>query len=241
LTATAIESRQRAWALGLLLVIYVFNFIDRSILSILLQPIKAEFHPSDTALGLLSGIAFAVIYSLGIPIGAAFGVFAGGWTNEWFGWRTAFLVLGLPGVALAGSLHALGGYGVATWNAAFLMRMHRMGTGEAGSWLAGIALVAGGLGTYFGAVLADQLGRRDARWNLWLPGAALLVAAPFSAGFYLLPIGAASDGLARAAGFGDTSLRWALLLMTLVNFWAAVHYFLGARTLRADLARVAQS
>ena len=211
MTATAIESRQRAWALGLLLVIYVFNFIDRSILSILLQPIKAEFHPSDTALGLLSGIAFAVIYSLGIPIGAAFGVFAGGWTNEWFGWRTAFLVVGLPGVALAivaqvtlrepprvahatdppsaamvarhlwalrsfrhlslaGSLHALVGYGVATWNAAFLMRMHGMATGEAGSWLAGIALVAGGLGTYFGGVLADQLGRRDARWNLWLPG-----------------------------------------------------------------------
>jgi predicted MFS family arabinose efflux permease len=65
----AVDARQRSYALGLLLVIYVFNFVDRSILSILLQPIKTEFQPSDTALGLLSGIAFAAIYStLGIPI-----------------------------------------------------------------------------------------------------------------------------------------------------------------------------
>jgi MFS family permease len=62
-------ARRRAYTLGLLLLIYVMNFVDRSILSILLQPIKAEFQPSDTALGLLSGIAFAAIYStLGIPI-----------------------------------------------------------------------------------------------------------------------------------------------------------------------------
>jgi MFS family permease len=129
--------------------------------------------------------------------------------------------------------------------------MHGTGTGEAGSWLAGIALVTGGLGTYFGGVLADRLGRRDARWNLWLPGIAILVAAPFSVGFYLLPdtlaalscaapatlLGAASDWLAHTAGLGDASLRWALLLVTLVNLWSAVHYFLGARTLRADIAK----
>jgi MFS family permease len=65
----ALGERQRAYALGLLLLIYVANFVDRSILAILLEPIKQEFHPSDTALGVLSGIAFAVIYStLGIPI-----------------------------------------------------------------------------------------------------------------------------------------------------------------------------
>jgi hypothetical protein len=56
-----------------------------------------------------------------------------------------------------------------------------------------------------------------------------------------LAVGAASDFLARAAGLGDASLRWAMLLVTLVNFWAAAHYFLGARTLRADLARVSRS
>jgi predicted MFS family arabinose efflux permease len=410
--------RRRAYALGLLLVVYVFNFVDRSILAILLEPIKQEFRPSDTALGVLSGIAFAVIYStlgipiarwadrgsrktiislslfvwsamtalcglvtsfwqlvaarigvgvgeagcsppahslisdyfpperratafgiysLGIPIGGSFGVLAGGWINQWFDWRTAFLVVGLPGVALAvisqltlreperrgatheagsaplpvrtvarqlwarrsfrhlalaGALHSLVGYGVGTWNAAFLMRTHGMGTGEVGTWLAGIGLLAGGLGTYLGGALADRLRPRDERWSLWLPGAAILLALPFGAGFYLWPgklgalacavpaallgatylgptfattqalaeprmravasavlllvlnligmglgplaVGVVSDRLARA-GFGGESLRYALLLVVLVNVWSAAHYALGARTLRADL------
>ena len=57
------------YALGLLVVVYVFNFIDRSILSILLESIKEEFQVSDTYLGLLSGIAFAALYTIaGIPI-----------------------------------------------------------------------------------------------------------------------------------------------------------------------------
>lgn len=170
------------YALGLLVVVYIFNFIDRSILSILLEPIKEEFQVSDTYLGFLSGIAFAAfytvmgipiarwadsgrrtriialavlvwsgmtaltglarnfsqlamarvgvgigeagcsppahslisdyfpvskratalaIYSLGIPIGSGIGSLAGGWINELFDWRTAFVVVGLPGVVLA--------------------------------------------------------------------------------------------------------------------------------------------
>lgn len=40
-------------------------------------------------------------YSMGVSIGILFGFLAGGWLNEFFGWRTAFLVVGLPGVALA--------------------------------------------------------------------------------------------------------------------------------------------
>jgi MFS family permease len=298
----------------MLLLIYVFNFVDRSILAILLEPIRQEFNPSDTALGILSGIAFAVIYStlgipiaiwadrgsrktiislsllvwsgmtavcglvtsfwqlvfarigvgvgeagcsppahsmisdyfppeqrgrafgiysLGIPIGASFGLLAGGWINELFDWRTAFLVVGLPGVllaivsqttlrepvrgaseglvaagdapralevarvmwsrrsfrhlALAGALHALVGYGVGAFNAAFLMRSHGMGTGEIGTWLAGIGIVAGSFGTYYGGALADRLAPRDERWNVWVPAVALLLALPFSFGFYLLP------------------------------------------------------
>jgi MFS family permease len=170
------------YSLFLLLVVYVFNFIDRSILSILLEPIKEEFQVSDTYLGFLSGIAFAVfytfvgipvarwadrgsrrniialalfvwsgmtavtglsrsfahlaiarigvgigeagcsppahslisdlfpperratalsVYALGIPIGGGIGFLAGGWLNELFDWRTAFIVVGLPGVLLA--------------------------------------------------------------------------------------------------------------------------------------------
>ena len=170
------------YALGLLVVVYVFNFIDRSILSILLEDIKQTFDVSDTYLGFLSGIAFALfytimglpiarwadrgsrttiialaifiwssmtavtglartfgqlalarvgvgigeagcsppahslisdyfpperratalsIYSLGIPIGGAIGFWAGGWLNEFFDWRVAFIVVGLPGCLLA--------------------------------------------------------------------------------------------------------------------------------------------
>jgi len=41
------------------------------------------------------------IYSLGIPFGIMFGLFAGGWINEYFGWRIAFFVVGVPGILLA--------------------------------------------------------------------------------------------------------------------------------------------
>ncbi len=55
--------------LGVLVVVYAVNFIDRNILSVLLQPIKEELGVSDTAMGLLTGFAFAVFYTFaGIPI-----------------------------------------------------------------------------------------------------------------------------------------------------------------------------
>ena len=40
-------------------------------------------------------------YALGIPIGAAVGTLLGGWIGEYFGWRVAFMVVGLPGVIVA--------------------------------------------------------------------------------------------------------------------------------------------
>ena len=59
----------RNYALGVLVVVYTFNFIDRQILSILLEPIKQDLGLSDTALGMLTGFAFALFYAtLGIPI-----------------------------------------------------------------------------------------------------------------------------------------------------------------------------
>jgi len=172
----------RHLALGLLVVVYTFNFIDRQILSILIEPIKLELGLNDTQMGLLTGFAFALfyatlgipiaryadrgnrrnlialalgvwsfmtaisglalnfwhlliarigvgigeagcsppahsmisdyfpaenratalgIYSLGIPVGIMFGLFAGGWINEFFGWRMAFFVVGIPGILLA--------------------------------------------------------------------------------------------------------------------------------------------
>lgn len=56
-------------ALMLLALIYMFNYVDRQIVAILAQPIKSELGLSDTQLGLVSGIAFALVYStFGIPV-----------------------------------------------------------------------------------------------------------------------------------------------------------------------------
>ena len=174
--------RYRHYVLGVLLVVYVFNFIDRQILAILAQSIKTDLGLTDTEIGALSGLAFGMfyatlgipiarladrhsrvniisiclaiwsgmtalsglaqnfwqllvarigvgigeaggsppshslladyfavneratalgIYALGIPVGILFGNLAGGWINEFFGWRSAFLVVGIPGIALA--------------------------------------------------------------------------------------------------------------------------------------------
>ena len=59
----------RRYILGVLVLVYTFNFIDRQILSILLEAIKADLLLSDQALGFLSGFAFAAFYAtMGIPI-----------------------------------------------------------------------------------------------------------------------------------------------------------------------------
>ena len=60
----------RSWyALGLLFVVYVFNFIDRSILGMLNQPIKEDLGLTDTQMGFLGGVAFAIFYTfIGIPV-----------------------------------------------------------------------------------------------------------------------------------------------------------------------------
>src|SRR5215470_11067307 len=64
-----ISRRYANYALGLLFVVYVFNFIDRQILAILLQPIKQDLGASDTAMGFLTGFAFALFYAVaGVPI-----------------------------------------------------------------------------------------------------------------------------------------------------------------------------
>ncbi len=68
----SVEPISRAYAhyvLGVLFLVYVINFIDRQVLSVFIGPIKEEFGVSDTAMGLLVGLAFALFYTIaGIPI-----------------------------------------------------------------------------------------------------------------------------------------------------------------------------
>ena len=53
-----ISDGYRRYALGLLLVVYIFNFVDRQILTILAEAIRLDLGLSDTALGFLGGFAF---------------------------------------------------------------------------------------------------------------------------------------------------------------------------------------
>jgi predicted MFS family arabinose efflux permease len=174
--------RHRAYALLMLMLVFMFSHIDRSIVGILAEPIKQEFGLSDTALGVLTGFAFAMfyatlgiplalladrsnrrniiaiaiafwsamtavsgfatsyaqlvlarigvaigeagstpqshsmiadmyapheraralgIYSLGVSLGVMLGFLVGGYVSSIWGWRAAFFVVGLPGIALA--------------------------------------------------------------------------------------------------------------------------------------------
>src|SRR6202167_5252698 len=59
----------RSYVLAVLVLVYTFNFIDRQIVGILAIPIKTELHLSDSQLGMMGGLAFALFYTLlGIPI-----------------------------------------------------------------------------------------------------------------------------------------------------------------------------
>ena len=64
------DERYARYALGVLVLVYVLNFLDRQILSILAERIKADLALSDAQIGFLYGTAFAVFYALfGIPLG----------------------------------------------------------------------------------------------------------------------------------------------------------------------------
>ena len=61
--------RKNRWPIALLTLVYVLNFVDRQLVGILGQPMKAELGMSDKQLGLLSGVAFALFYTaLGLPV-----------------------------------------------------------------------------------------------------------------------------------------------------------------------------
>lgn len=63
------SEKEKYYTLVVLTFVYIFNFVDRQVLSILQEGIKADLGLSDTQLGLLSGLSFALFYvSFGIPI-----------------------------------------------------------------------------------------------------------------------------------------------------------------------------
>ena len=70
-TAQTVKPGARAWVvLGMLCFVYVLNFLDRQLLSILAKPIQDSLHVSDGQLGLIGGLYFALFYCfISIPVG----------------------------------------------------------------------------------------------------------------------------------------------------------------------------
>jgi MFS family permease len=105
------------YALGVLFLVYLVNFVDRQILSILANDIKADLDLTDAQLGFLYGTAFAIFYALfGIPLGRL----ADSWS------RTRLLALGLT---LWSLMTALSGF--ARNGAALAAARVGVGVGEA--------------------------------------------------------------------------------------------------------------
>jgi len=68
--ADTVNTGYARYVLGVLIVVYIFNFIDRQIISILAEEIKADLGIGDAQIGFLYGTAFAIFYAVfGIPLG----------------------------------------------------------------------------------------------------------------------------------------------------------------------------
>src|SRR5579859_4422023 len=67
---SAYPSSFAAWySVAVLMLMYIFSFIDRTTISLLVEPMKRDLHISDTQIGMLQGLAFALLYTfLGLPI-----------------------------------------------------------------------------------------------------------------------------------------------------------------------------
>lgn len=139
--------------LGLLMLAYVFNFLDRQLLAILKIPIKAELHLTDTQLGLMGGIAFASVYStLAIPLAR-------------YADRTGRARVVAGSVAVWSLFTALSGLGQNFWQL-FALRMG-VGIGEAGGVAPSYALIAD-------SVAPEKRARSLALFSLGIPiGSAL--------------------------------------------------------------------
>jgi MFS family permease len=164
--------------LALLLLAYIFNFLDRQILGILAPLIKADLHLSDTEFGKIAGLAFALLYSvLGIPL-------------AYLADKTSRSAVIAASLALWSAFTALCGAAHGYWQL-FLCRLG-VGIGEAGGVAPSYALIADyfppqrraralaifslgvpiglGGGSYIGAHLAAWFGWRAAFLIMGLAG-----------------------------------------------------------------------
>jgi MFS family permease len=172
------------YVLGVLVLVYVLNFIDRQIVSILAVDIKAHFDLDDADMGFLGGAAFAVFYALfGIPLGRL--------ADNWH--RVRLLSVGL---ALWSTMTALSG--LATNRVGLTLARMGVGVGEATASPTAYSLISdyfpkrqratalaiyssglyigGGISLFIGAMIVKA-------WNTAYPQAAPLGLAGWQAAF----------------------------------------------------------
>ncbi len=169
--------------LAMLLLVYTFNFLDRQILGILVQPIKADLGLTDTQLGALGGIAFALLYStLAIPLALVAD-------------RTSRTWVVTISLTVWSGFTALCGLATGFWSL-FLFRLG-VGVGEAGGVAPSYAIIADyfpperraralaiyslgiPIGLAMGAILGGYIAATvDWRWAFIIVGIAGIVIAP---------------------------------------------------------------
>jgi MFS family permease len=170
----------RSYVLVVLVVVYTFNFIDRQIVGILAVPIKSELGLSDSQLGLMGGLAFALFYTLlGIPIARLADKVSR------TGIMTAALALWSVMTAVCGLTHSF---------AQLFMARMGVGVGEAGGVAPAYSLIcdyfptkerARALSVYsFGipigaGVLADRYGETRRAMYAFIPATAFVATVPF--------------------------------------------------------------
>ena len=189
------------------------------------------------------------IFTLGGVAGIGAGMLLGGIVGQHYGWRTAMIVAGIPGIVLAviffltvrepprGQADGAGTYGEnsrlplkvvistlfrkpsfvwliigasflnvtalgrGTWEPVFLMRIYDMEQATAGMTFFLIGPIPSMVGALAGGLLADYLGRRDRRWCMWLPAAAMLATLPLTIAYLLWPAASTLPGLGLPIAF----------------------------------------
>lgn len=206
---TASAKRYRGVVLLVLILVYIFNFIDRQILGILASPIKTELGLTDEDLGWMGGPAFALFYTaMGVPIAMLADRFN----------RTWIITISLT---IWSGFTALCGAATGFWQL-FLCRLG-VGVGEAGGVAPAYSLIADyfppkergralavysfgipigmALGVLFGGLIANQIGWR---WAFIICGLTGLAMAPILKLVVKEPVRGGFDAgrKAPAAGLG---------------------------------------
>ncbi len=88
---------------------------------------------------------------------------------------------------IAGTIISFAGYATVAWVPTYFQRLHGFSTGEAGTLLALLLGIGGGLGTFFGGYVADRLAPRAEGWRAWVAAIGLLAYTPFALLCYLSP------------------------------------------------------